>query len=445
MMGPSLPVRLCLRSGVVTAAALALFATTSPAQDSTAMHADATRSGSVDAAGFRTHTVRAGETLWDIAHTYLGDGDLWPEITRLNHGLVRDPHWIFPNEVLRIPPRPPGVADSTVAVASATPAAPVAPSAVTQPTETPSTPVEPALAAQPAEPNADAASASPAVDDASSPMTGSTLFNHPAQPTAMSAQPTAMFAAGRGSSLINRKREGVSAGEHNAAPYLDRDGGPLHAGTVVGVTDVSNVINTADVEHYSLHQDIYITMPLGSRPEVGQRFFTYRLADSFGDRGQVVEPTGIVMVIQPGDAKIATVARIVQQFSFMQLGQGVLPVDQAILPSGSASALPGGPQSHVVWVEHNQVLPTIGFYVVVDASAKSGVRLGDQVTLFRPRQPQVLPSGSGSIMLPESEVAIAQVVRVGAYGSTAIIIAQDQPAITPGIGARVTARINGTQ
>lgn len=53
-----------------------------------------------------THEVKIGDTLWDIAGWYYQDPFLWPYIWRANLTTVEDPHWIYPEEVLVIPPHP---------------------------------------------------------------------------------------------------------------------------------------------------------------------------------------------------------------------------------------------------------------------------------------------------------------------------------------------------
>ena len=55
------------------------------------------------AAAVRTHRIVRGDTLWDISRRYLGNPLRWPEIYRLNAKIVRNPHWIYPGQIFRIP------------------------------------------------------------------------------------------------------------------------------------------------------------------------------------------------------------------------------------------------------------------------------------------------------------------------------------------------------
>ena len=46
------------------------------------------------------HTVRRGDTLWDISALFLRQPWRWPELWGMNLEQIRNPHLIFPGQVL---------------------------------------------------------------------------------------------------------------------------------------------------------------------------------------------------------------------------------------------------------------------------------------------------------------------------------------------------------
>lgn len=61
-----------------------------------------------------THTVKEGDTLWDIAGAYYQNPFLWPYVWRANLTKIEDPHWIYPEQIFAIPPAPVGEMVPTV-------------------------------------------------------------------------------------------------------------------------------------------------------------------------------------------------------------------------------------------------------------------------------------------------------------------------------------------
>jgi len=48
-----------------------------------------------------THTVKEGDTLWDICETYYGDSDLWPKLWEMNP-FVTNPHLLEAGDVIKL-------------------------------------------------------------------------------------------------------------------------------------------------------------------------------------------------------------------------------------------------------------------------------------------------------------------------------------------------------
>ena len=91
-------------TGTPTPAAATPRATATEAVTTVTPAASATTTANQAPAG--TYTVRAGDTLWDIAARRLGDPHRWPELARLNPTVAGHPDVIHPGTLLRLPEEP---------------------------------------------------------------------------------------------------------------------------------------------------------------------------------------------------------------------------------------------------------------------------------------------------------------------------------------------------
>jgi hypothetical protein len=343
-----------------------------------------------------THTVKTGDTLWDIARRYLNDPFLWPDIYRLNTMVVEDPHWIYPGEVLRLAP-----SEMVTTVPQTDTPAPGA--------MTPDSAAPPGLAELPPE-------------DAAGPDTAR------------------IFPPSRGRSL----QETIAATEERPVYPLTRyqfhsagfltEGAELPFGRLIGPVTPSQ-IPAEGRGALTLYTRVALEPPAGGSYQVGDSLLVVDARKQIRDWGRVVQPTALARVISVSQGH--PIAELVAVYGEVLRGQSVLPAEKFADPGAvRPMAVADGIEAEVVGWPGQRELKGAGIVLFIDKGRNAGVMPGD---VFELRQ-RPGRARDGYVNVDEL-IATLQVVHVRERSATARVVSVVSPDIAPGTRALQVAKL----
>lgn len=310
----------------------------------------------------REHVVRRGDTLWDLARTYLQNPFAWPQIFEANRNVVRDPHWIYPTNRLIIPP---------LLQQQPAPGGPIG---------MPFMPVEAPVQAVPV-----------AAADQAQQAAGPTLI-----------------------STVDLRRPAVTANEYRRAPWL---GAPVQAAPASRITRKVDPSTTSDRLSSILlpNERVFVTAPGAT---FGDSLLVVRPGALVGEWGQVMQPLAILRVDSVYPQQV--LARVVAHFGEARVGDMVLPLGaEPVMPAGEAGDVTSGPSGFLLRFVQPQPLygtTELGF---ISLGRADGVGIGDEFGVYVPADATAPPVRVGVVRVVRVADRTATVRVIGAT-STAL-------------------------
>jgi LysM repeat protein len=362
----------------------------------------------------QSHTVREGDTLWDLARQYKGDPFLWPDIYRRNTSVVEDPHWIYPGEVLQLS----GTATVAAVPAEDTPAPPAADSASV----------------------VDEAAESPAAGTEADP-TPPTSYTSLTQAPPESEQPPLFGGPRPGQTMKETMRayteqpyRPLRRSEFHSSGFLTEDQklpyGQVH-GAVTPPRIQATPLNTNALP-YTL---VSVSAPKGATYQVGDSLLSVVIGRQVRGYGNVIQPSGVLRVVDTADGQY--VASVVAVYGTIRGGQSVLPLEQFGEP-GNVRAVPvsDGVRATLLGGNGRQDLKAPQMVVFLDKGRQAGVSPGDLFEIRR--RAERLDDGTVRV---DDVMATLQVVHVREHTATARVLNVISPDIPAGTEARQVAKL----
>ena len=324
-----------------------------------------------------SHTVKRGDTLWDLARTYLGDAYLWPTIYRLNTEQIEDPHWIYPNEVLRLPGAAPLAAEAT--------------------------------------PMQEVSRVGPSIFRRETVSRAANVLVEPAAPSR------------------------VPIGDVLRASFVTVEQGPRSPGRLLFSADIPGIAKVRTTSNFQMFDRLLMDPPAGSIAGESEKFMSYRLGETIEGFGTIVIPTALLRVVRAPRQGDAAIVEVLEVYGSVNADAPVIPLDTSGAgANGTPVPVTDSRVTTIRAIHRESVLPSLDYDVIFGLTARDGIKIGDEVVIFRPRE-EAIPYERPAI--PEVVIGTARVVRVTPYGSTARVTSQQQVAIKVGESVRLTARM----
>jgi len=334
----------------------------------------------------RTHTVVRGNTLWDLAAQYYRNPFEWRVIWDANRGVVEDPNWIYPAEVLVIPGLP----------ADRAPAGPDAPAA-----------------------------------EGVAPTTAQTVPEDLRPFGLRDPRPTGevrtIFYTDTAAARVAAVRQTgsyvpVSSDAVYSAPWLiGIETEPESTGVVEGFAD-RTAERASTIRSY---QRVRVSMPAPAR--VGAHLQLFRVRRAIEMVGQVVQPTGVVSVTTIGDGYV--VGTVLKEYDRIQPGDLVRPLPSYTeRPGMLAEEITGGSEAMIMGFAGDQVINDIGHIAFLDLGTDDGVTIGDEFVLY-------------GVAVPTAREGSLQVVGVTGQTAAARIMSMSDDIFRQGIVVRLSKKM----
>ncbi|MDQ6611180.1 MAG: LysM peptidoglycan-binding domain-containing protein [Gemmatimonadota bacterium] len=228
---------------------------------------------------------------------------------------------------------------------------------------------------------------------------------------------------------VNKPR--ARTGEYASAPYAV-EAAKFMQGAAIG-RRIGGADANRNTDRLLVADEAELMLPAaGAAPAVGDRFVSVQSGSLLKIGVRMALPTGLLQVVRAESGR-PVVVRVMNQTGIIEEGQhifalegapGVGVVTTTPVPAGAARA-----ETSVLWVENDALLPSVQSFVVLAAGTRDGVKAGDEFALI-----------SKGINTPEQRIAVVRVVRVTAYGSSALVVSQHEPLIAVGASARLIAK-----